>query len=91
MLAYLIETIYSILWKCGIYGGFVLFLLLVTLYYYQDRMLYVTNMPSPQMKYPEMNPKMFKSPSEYDLDFEEVSIETSDFIKLHGWFIKVSE
>ena len=31
-----------------------------------------------------------KSPSEYDLDFEDVIITTSDNLKLYGWFIKVS-
>jgi len=54
-------------------------------------MLYVTNMPSPEMKFPESNPPKFKSPVEYSLNYEEIVITTPDGLKLCGWFIKHHE
>mmetsp|Transcript_604 Transcript_604/g.684 ORF Transcript_604/g.684 Transcript_604/m.684 type:complete len:157 (-) Transcript_604:446-916(-) len=87
----MIDFIISLSYKCLTYGGFLLFLFLVTLYFYQDKMLYVTNMPSPEMKFPESNPPKFKSPVEYSLNYEEIVITTPDGLKLCGWFIKHHE
>ena len=58
------------------------------MYFFQDRMLYIPNVPSADLKFPECNPQGFKSPTEHLMDFEDVSVTTSDGIKLKGWFIK---
>lgn len=88
MLDWVISTIISIVYKGSIFGGFLFVLFVFTLYYYQDRMLYVTNMPSPEMKVPEKNPANFQSPSEHGLDYEDVYITNKDKLKLHGWLVK---
>eukprot|EP00344_Euplotes_crassus_P007281 CAMPEP_0196999336 /NCGR_PEP_ID=MMETSP1380-20130617/4556_1 /TAXON_ID=5936 /ORGANISM="Euplotes crassus, Strain CT5" /LENGTH=258 /DNA_ID=CAMNT_0042416243 /DNA_START=140 /DNA_END=916 /DNA_ORIENTATION=+ len=48
-------------------------------------------MPSPEMKLPEQNPATFKSPTEHEMEFEDVYVTTKDHIKLHGWFIKTEQ
>lgn len=50
--------------------------------------IYVPNMPSADLKFPECNPMGFKSPSEYGYDFENIEVTTKDGVKLIGWFIK---
>lgn len=39
-------------------------------------------------KDPDENPNFFRNPSERKLPYEDVVINASDNIKLHGWFIK---
>lgn len=50
--------------------------------------LYQPNYPSPEDKYPESNPPMYRSPGEYYYDFDTLQLLTADGFKLHGWFIK---
>lgn len=50
--------------------------------------IYMPNMPSEDLKFPECNPIGFKSPDEYGYDFENIEVTTKDGVKLMGWFIK---
>ena len=61
----------------------------IMLYFMQDRMLYVPVINA-DWKYPESNPVNFRSPTEYSLDFEDVTVTTEDGFRLKGWFIKQS-
>lgn len=88
MIIGIIEFIISMAMKFLMYGGVLFAVGVVLLYFYQDSMLYAPNQPSPQMKTPEQNPEKFRSPSEYDLPFEDVVVTTPDGLKLYGWFIK---
>ena len=70
------------------YGSVMLVLLMILAYFFQDRMLYIPNVPSRELKYPEWNPTGFRSPTEHMMDFEDVTVVTPDNLKLRGWFIK---
>ncbi|KRW99830.1 hypothetical protein PPERSA_10949 [Pseudocohnilembus persalinus] len=57
------------------------------LYMFQNKILYipvVTGLP----KSPSENPKPYRNPTDFGLEYENVYIKTSDNLKLHGWFIK---
>lgn len=84
MFAVLFGMMYSIVY----YGSILLLIAILLLYFNQNKMLYVPNMPSPEMRFPESNPEKFRSPSEYDMTYEDVRIITKDNLRLHGWFIK---
>lgn len=60
--------------------GYTLFL--VFLYFYQDRMLFLPNIPSRAVE---------RSPAAMGLDYESVDLVTSDNIHLDGWFIPAPE
>lgn len=68
--------------------GFCIFSVLVLmLYFQQEKMLYI---PQPDKKIPkasEFNPKMYRSPDEWGLPYESVKIPTSDGVLVHGWWI----
>ena len=57
-------------------------LLLVLLYFYQGRLLFLPNIPSRAVE---------QSPSAVGLSYEPVKLVTSDNIKLDGWFIPAPE
>ena len=52
--------------------------LLVYTYLTQSRMLYLPNMPGRTLT---------ATPADVDMDYEDVSIETTDGVVIHGWFI----
>jgi hypothetical protein len=33
------------------------------------------------------NPQGYRSPSEYNMNYRDIYIKTSDDLKLHGWFV----
>lgn len=53
-------------------------LVLVIIYLMQGRMLYLPNVPGRALT---------MTPADARMDYEDVSIETSDGVNLHGWFI----
>jgi fermentation-respiration switch protein FrsA (DUF1100 family) len=53
-------------------------LLVVVVYFMQGRMLYLANIPSRTLT---------MTPADVGMDYQDVSIETSDGVTLHGWFI----
>ena len=53
-------------------------LLVVVVYLMQGRMLYLPDLPGRSLDY---------SPTDYGLNYQDVAFETSDGVKLHGWFI----
>jgi fermentation-respiration switch protein FrsA (DUF1100 family) len=57
----------------AVYGSFCLYLFLM-----QGRMIFYPNMPSR---------KLTASPADVGLDYESVTLSSSDGVKLHGWFI----
>jgi len=71
-----------------LFAGFFLAIGLVMVYVMQDKMLYIPDAPNQAFRYPENNPRGYKSPSERNMLYEEVSIVTKDNLTLKGWFIK---
>jgi len=53
-------------------------LLVAVVYFMQDRMLYLSDMPGRTLT---------MTPVDAGLDFHDVSFKTSDGLTLHGWFI----
>ena len=54
------------------------FLLALMLYLFQGKMVFLSNLP---------DRLLIASPSDIDLDYEDVSLTTSDNERLHGWYI----
>jgi len=52
--------------------------LALVVYLMQARMLYLADVPGRTLD---------RTPADIDIDYEDVSIETSDGIRLHGWFV----
>ncbi len=52
--------------------------LLVVVYFMQDRMLYLSGVPGRTLT---------MTPTNVGMDYQDVSIETTDGVTLHGWFI----
>ena len=61
-------------------------LIIVLLYFYQDRLLYHPTMPGIS-KMPTTNPKGYRSPLEHKLPFEDMYIKTEDGVVLHSWLM----
>ena len=64
------------------------------LYLHQESLLYhpTINVPGmPPIKRIDDNPKMFQSPSEHGLQFENVVLTAADGVKLHAWFVFAPE
>jgi fermentation-respiration switch protein FrsA (DUF1100 family) len=59
----------------------------VCLYFGQDHLIYQNDFPSPYEEYPEENQEGKRSPREKNMLYEDVSVKTSDGVKLAGWFI----
>ncbi len=53
-------------------------LLVVVVYFMQDRMLYLPEVPGRMLT---------MTPTNAGMDYEDVSIETTDGVTLHGWFV----
>ena len=60
--------------KIASYLAFFLIVLLVMVYFMQNRMLYIPDAPSAAMKFPENNPKTYRNPSERNMLYEDVVI-----------------
>jgi fermentation-respiration switch protein FrsA (DUF1100 family) len=65
-----------------------LIIMLVMIYFMQEKMLYNPDFPSKEHKFPEHNPRGFKLPSDRGMPFDDANIKTKDGLMLHGWFIK---
>lgn len=83
----MIDLFFSFAWKVGGFVTAIFILILVLLYFYQNKILYIPNAPS---RNPHENPEGFRHPGEGKLEYEDVSIRTRDGIKLHGWFVKMA-
>jgi fermentation-respiration switch protein FrsA (DUF1100 family) len=85
MISEAMNQFFNLVCKTAMVGLILLLVILVALYFFQNKMIY---MPDQPYRYPNMNPQGYRDPSELSLDYEEVKINTSDNIKLHGWFVK---
>lgn len=65
--------------------GFLFFL-----YKCQENLLYQPAVYAQCIK-PSQNPPNYKSPSEHDMNYEDVYLTTSDGLKLHGWWLSHEE
>ena len=54
----------------------------------QNQMLYIPQVDPRKSRHNRSNPRMYRSPAEWSMPYEEAFIETSDGLKVHGWFIK---
>lgn len=62
----------------------------INLIYRQESMLYVPCV-APGMQRPRDNPEGMRSPSDRGMEFEDVNLETSDGVKIHGWFMPAKD
>jgi len=69
-----IVSLFEFLLKIALYLGFFLVILLVMVFFMQNRMLYIPDAPSQAMRYPENNPKTYRNPSERNMLYEDVVI-----------------
>jgi len=69
-------------------GVFVFFI--VNLITRQESMLYVPCV-MPGMQTPSDNPEGMRSPADKDLAFEDVFLETTDGLRIHGWFLPAGD
>lgn len=57
-------------------------LLALMLFFFQDRMVFLPNMPGRTLT---------ATPKDAGFDFEDVTLETSDGLKLHGWYVPAAQ
>ena len=79
--------IFRFLIKLAFLGVLLALLVLILLYIFQNKLIYIPSMGKIVPRRMENNPMGYRSPSERGLQFRDVNIETSDGENLHGWFI----
>tara|TARA_B110000305_G_C19219833_1_gene530003 strand:+ start:66 stop:605 length:540 start_codon:yes stop_codon:yes gene_type:complete len=82
----LIQGITSILQTSLKAGGVIGSITLIALYFKQNSLLYypaIGNIP----RRPQQNPSGYRSPSEYNLPFEDHMIKTADNVNIHAWLL----
>ena len=57
-------------------------LLALMLFFFQDRMVFLSNMPGRTLT---------ATPKDAGFDYEDVTLETSDGLKLHGWYVPAAQ
>ena len=57
-------------------------LLALMLFFFQDRMVFLSNMPGRALT---------ATPKDAGFDYEDVALETSDVLKLHGWYVPAAQ
>ncbi|MCH9027145.1 MAG: alpha/beta hydrolase [Proteobacteria bacterium] len=57
-------------------------LLALMLFFFQDRMVFLSNMPGRALT---------ATPKDAGFDYEDVTLETSDGLKLHGWYVPAAQ
>jgi len=62
----------------------------LVLYRNQNGMLYHPEIPGVGRD-PAENPRGYRSPSEYNMPYENVTVETEDNLKLHCWFVRQAD
>ena len=75
--------------KLVLLGVAMAFLFLLSLYWYQEKLLYQPKI-FPQFAVPSQNPPGYRSPADHDMPFEDVRLTTPDGLRLHAWFVKQS-
>ena len=51
-------------------------------------MLYIPNVDPTKSRANRSNPRMYRSPAEWSMPYDEAFIEAKDGVKVHAWFIK---
>ena len=75
-------AMFNIIWTIIIFAGGLYGALCLYLFLMQSRLIFYPNIPSR---------KLTSSPADIGLEYESVSIKTSDQVILHGWFVPASE
>ena len=73
---------FKIIWSILIFAGGLYGVLCLYLFLMQAKLIFYPNIPSR---------KLTSSPADIGLEYESVSIKTSDQVILHGWFVPASE
>lgn len=85
---WLIELVIEKVISAGQLAILLFLMMLVMLYFFQEKMLYNPDLPTKETKFPECNPRTFRDPGERNMPYENVYIQTEDGCRLHGWFVK---
>jgi len=80
------DILFGFVWKSAIFVGLAAGVIMVLLYFFQNKLLYIPDAPNRQ---PSANPEGLRNPGEAGLNYEDVTIVTSDKVKLHGWLVKM--
>ena len=82
----LMYLVYSMVCYAGAFAIFTTSMV----YFRQDSMLYHPAVPEEKYRYVENMPPGYREPKEHGMEYESVTIETKDKVKIHGWFIKAN-
>lgn len=83
--------IFNLLMKLMILGLILVLAVVLLLFCFQDKLIYVPSFGKMVPQHMENNPVGYRSPSERGLQFKDVNVDTSDGETLHGWFIYKNE
>ena len=83
--------IFNIIMKLMIIGLILVLAVVLLLFFFQNKLIYVPSFGKMIPQSMEDNPVGYRSPSERGLQFKDINIETSDGENLHGWFIYKNE
>ena len=84
----MLDSLFSLIYNLVYYGVIALVVLAVSLYFFQDKLIYQPNPILLNCPTPETNPSRYKKPSERGLDYEDLYLTGSDGVRIHTWFIK---
>lgn len=83
--------IFNLLMKLMILGVILVLALVLLLFFFQDKLIYIPSFGKMIPQSMKNNPVGYRSPSECGLQFKDVNVETSDGETLHGWFVYKNE
>ena len=78
--------------RLALYASFMFAVLLASMWYWQESILYLPSVPNPQnpmssLRRPEEGPPGLRSPSEKGIDYQDIELIGSDGVRAHAWFI----
>lgn len=84
--SWVVNALARFMWRVGSASAGVLALAVALLYVKQDSLLYFPEIGEVPRR-PSMNPRSYRSPSEYNIPFESHMIQCADGISIHAWLL----
>lgn len=85
-MSFIVRTITTVIWRSTQLVAGLGALLVTVLYFKQESLLYFPEIGGIPRR-PGDNPRRYRSPSEYQVNFEEVTIPCPDGVSIHAWLM----
>lgn len=84
----MLDYIISFLYNGSLLFAGVIIILCISLYFFQDKMIYQPNPITINLPTPDLNPEGYRNPQERGIPYEDVYLTTEDNLVIHCWLLK---